>query len=308
MATKNMIELATVMTGELEESIVQKSVTGFFADNILRAKFVGAKTVIIPEAHMSGLGDYDRDTGFAKGSVTISNTPFTLSMDRGRQFMIDAEDADESGIADLAGKLLRNYSKEYIVPEIDAYVLSKVAGYAVGKGQTVSVPDGGTFSDSVYSMIMQGATAAQNELGFDEDLVVFVNAEGMAALETSPEIQRSLSVGEFERGGVSVKVKTLNGMPILPVSSARMHTAFEFYNGVDTGEEQGGFAPTSSASKIGILIVPKDAVSLVKKAERIRYFAPDENQQADAHRFDFRMYYDAFVRNARGKGIYAYVY
>ena len=308
MASKNMLELATVMTGELEESIVQKAVTGFFADNVLRAKFVGAKTVIIPEADMSGLGDYDRASGFAKGSVTITNTPYTLSMDRGRQFMIDREDMDETGIADLAGKLMRSYSTDYIAPEIDAYVLSKIAGYAVGAGQVVTVPEDGSFSDSVYAMIMDGATKAHDVLGFDEDLVVFVNAEGMAALETSPEMQRWLSVSDFERGGVTVKVKTINGMPIIPVASTRMHTAFKFNNGVDEGQLQGGFVPMDNASKIGILIVPKSAVSLVKKTERVRYFDSEENQQADAHRFDFRVYYDAFIRNNRSTGIYAYVY
>ncbi|MFQ8954188.1 MAG: hypothetical protein ACLR56_14990 [Oscillospiraceae bacterium] len=38
-----------------------------FADNALAAKFVGAKTVIIPDVDFQGLADYDRDTGFTKG-------------------------------------------------------------------------------------------------------------------------------------------------------------------------------------------------------------------------------------------------
>ena len=63
-----------------------------------RAKFIGAKTVNIPTVGMSGLGDYDRDTGFARGGVSVTHQPFTLTQDRGVSFQIDAQDADESGI------------------------------------------------------------------------------------------------------------------------------------------------------------------------------------------------------------------
>lgn len=69
------------MTDELDLAIVQKPVSGFFADNNLRGKFVGAKTVLIPEMAVSGLGDYDRDTGFVRGSISVTAKPYTLSMD-----------------------------------------------------------------------------------------------------------------------------------------------------------------------------------------------------------------------------------
>ena len=72
----NLITFAQTMTGELDKAVVSKPVTGFFADNALRSRFVGAKTVLIPEMEMSGLGDYDRDTGFVKGSLfSIGGTP-----------------------------------------------------------------------------------------------------------------------------------------------------------------------------------------------------------------------------------------
>ena len=91
----NLESISVKMTDELDKAVVQKPVTGFMADNNLRGKFVGTKTVMIPEVNVSGLGDYDRDTGFVQGSVTIGRTPYTLSMDRGRTFQIDAQDEDE---------------------------------------------------------------------------------------------------------------------------------------------------------------------------------------------------------------------
>ena len=44
----NNISNAEKYAAELDKALVQKSVTGFLADNVLKAQFVGAKTVIIP--------------------------------------------------------------------------------------------------------------------------------------------------------------------------------------------------------------------------------------------------------------------
>ena len=56
--------------------------------------------------------------------------------------------------------------------------------------------------------------------------------------------------------------------------------------------------PTDDAKDIGMLILPKTAASLVKKSEKIRVFEPDTNQGADAYKFDYRVYYDTFVKKS----------
>ena len=126
----NTILTATRYSDALDQAFMQKSVTSFFADNALRTKFVGAKTVIIPDVDFAGLVDYDRDSGFARGALTIANTPFTMEMDRARSIQLDREDEDETGIANLAGKVLGEYVRTKVVPECDAYVLSTLAGIA----------------------------------------------------------------------------------------------------------------------------------------------------------------------------------
>ena len=101
----NTLAFANALTEELDKATVQSAVTGFMADNALRTKFVGARTVLIPHVEMDGLGDYDRDSGFARGAVTLSSQSCVLAMDRARTFQIDREDNDETGIAGLAGEL-----------------------------------------------------------------------------------------------------------------------------------------------------------------------------------------------------------
>ena len=102
----NTILTATKYSDALDKVFTQKSVTSFFEDNALRTKFVGAKTVIIPDIDFAGLVDYDRDTGFARGTIAVAQTPYTMEMDRARSVSIDSEDMDETGIANLAGKIL----------------------------------------------------------------------------------------------------------------------------------------------------------------------------------------------------------
>lgn len=300
----NTLEFCEKLTGELDKLFVQGPVTGFFTDNVLRSKFVGAKTVLLPEMELSGLGDYDRDTGFIKGTVTVSNQPYTLKMDRARSFQLDREDEDETGIANLAGQVLGEFVRTRVVPEVDAYCLSKLAGLAVTKGHTVS----GTPDTEAFKMFNEACAAVQNEVGFDEPLVCFVNPTVWAAIQNSPELSRHISVTEFKKGDVYYEVKSINGIPLFPVADNRMKSAYNFYDGSTEGEENGGFAPAENAQSVGLLILPKKAASLVKKTESVRTFDPSQNQAADAYKFDYRTYYDLIVKNSAADSIYAYVY
>lgn len=297
-------QFAAKFTGELDKLFVQGPVTGFFTDNVLRSKFVGAKTVLIPEMDMVGLGDYDRDTGFIKGSVSVSNKPYTLSMDRARSFQLDREDEDETGIANLAGQVMGEFVRTKVVPEVDAYVLSKLGGLAVTEGQTVT----GTPATEIIKMFNEACLKVQNEAGFDEPIVCFVNPTVWAAIQDTSELNRQLVINDFKKGDLTLKVKSINGIAILPVADARMKTAYTFLDGITGGEEEGGFTPADNAKSIGMLVMPKKAASLVRKSEKIRTFSPDQNQAADAYKFDYRTYYDVIVKNSAKKSIYAYVY
>ena len=297
----NTIAFKTELTTELDKKLVQGAQVGIFADNNLRAKFIGAKTVSIPVMGMSGLGDYDRDTGFARGGVSVSHTPFTLTQDRGVSFQIDREDADESGIPDLAGQVMGEFVRTKVVPEVDAYVLSKLAGVATEKVHTIT----GTLVSNVLKMITEAIAKAQNAVGYDEELVCFVDSTAYAALQNTPEISRYLVMNDFKKGELAIKVATLNGVAILPVQDSRMKTAYTFHDGT---ADEFGFAPTGTAKSIGFIVMPKRGASLVKKTEQVRTFAPGENVNADAWKLDYRLYYDVVTKDSMVDGIYVHTY
>ena len=300
----NLESISIKMTDELDKAVVQKPVTGFMADNNLRGKFVGTKTVMIPEVNISGLGDYDRDTGFVSGTVAVTAKPFTLTMDRGRSFQLDREDGDESGIANLAGQVMGEFVRTRVVPEVDAYVLSKLAGLAVTKSQTVT----GTPAEEAYTMLSEAIAKAQNAVGYEEELVAFVDGSMLKALQDSPEISRHLVMNEFKKGELHTQVTSLNGVAILPVPDSRMKSAYDFYDGTTSGQEAGGFTPADGAKSVGLLLVPRRAASLIKKTEQVRCFDPAHNLKADAWKLDYRLYYDVVVKDSLSGGIYAYVY
>ena len=298
----NILQAAQRWAPELDKKAIQAAVTGNFADNVLRAKFVGAKTVIIPELDMGGLATYNRDTGFVKGSLVVAGTPYTLSQDRGRTFSIDAQDEDETGVANLAGQVMSEFIRTKVAPEMDAYVLSKLGAHAIAEGTTVTVS-----SNKYCDAIVTAITAAHNAVGFDEDLICYINADTYAKLMNDAGLSKYIRVDEFKRGEITTRVKYINDVPIIPVTDARMYTAFNFLDGTTSGQEEGGFVPANTTA-LGFVVVPRRAVSLVRKTEKVRVFAPDVNQVADAYKFDFRIYYDCFIKNSMRGAVFAYTY
>ncbi len=293
----NSIENAVKYSDELDRMFEQKSVTGFFADNALATKFVGAKTVIIPDVDFQGLADYDRDTGFTRGAITVSNNSYTMLMDRARSLQIDREDMDETGIANLAGKILGEYVRTKVVPECDAYVLSKLAGLAATRANTI---DGDI--EKPFEALCKLINEVQSVAGYDEELVAFLDSGMYAALMNSSEISRMITVSDFKQGEINLKVNSLNGVALLPVVSERMKTAYTFNT-----SGAGGFVPMNSAREIYMLVCPKRSAHLVKKTEQMRIFTPEQNIDADAYKFDYRIYYDVFVSGSALDTIWAWL-
>lgn len=297
----NNIAFATKFATELDTLLVQKSQAAILEDKGMAAKFVGAHEVKLPVIGFAGLGDYDKETGFAKGAVSVTQQVFTLTQDRARSFSIDREDMDETGIANLAGSVMSEFVRTKVAPEVDAYTFSTIATKANGAGQTVALGDGETLVKNVYGLIANAIGKVNDATGFTgEDIILYVNPTVYAALMATPEIHRHLRVDEFKHGEISTKVQKIDNATIIPVSDNRMKTAYNFGND--------GFEVAGGAESVGIIAMPKNAAMLVKKTEKIRTFSPDVNQTADAYKFDYRLYYDVLVKDSMKGTIYTYTY
>ncbi len=293
----NSIENAAKYSQALDTLFSQKSATGFFADNAMAKKFVGAKTVIIPDINYQGLADYDRDTGFTRGAITVSNASYTMKMDRARSLQIDREDMDETGIANLAGKILGDYVRTKVIPECDAYVISKLAGLAISRSNTLN----GVLAKP-YEALCDLIHEVQEKVGFDEELVAFIDSRIYAKLQKSDELSRQITVSDFKQGDLNLKVNSINGVALIPVVSERMKTAYTF-----NSTAAGGFTPAANAKEVYMLVCSKKSAHLIRKTEQMRIFTPEQNLDADAYKFDYRIYYDVFVKTSQLDSIWAWV-
>ena len=155
-------------------------------------------------------------------------------------------------------------------------------------------------ADKPFEALIKLINEVQAVAGYDEELVAFIDSYMFAALQNSAEISKMITVSEFKQGEVNLKVKSLNGVALIPVVSERMKTAYDF------GAES-GFKPAANTSETYMLVCPKSAAHLVKKTENMRIFTPEQNIDADAYKFDYRIYYDVFVKKSGLDTVWAWV-
>ena len=150
--------------------------------------------------------------------------------------------------------------------------------------------------EAPYSAFAELINNVQSTVGYDEEIVCFVDSTAYAALCASDEFSRMITISDFKQGDINLKVKSINGVAIIPVVSERMRTKYTF-------DEQ-GFHTVSCSSQVFMLALPKSAAHLVKKTEKMRVFTPEQNSSADAYKFDYRIYYDVFVKESEADAIW----
>lgn len=293
----NTLEYAKVFQTELDKKIEEQLTSAWMDSNAGQVKYTGGDEVKIPKISLVGLGDYDKDAGFKQGSVTLSYETMKLTQDRGRTFQLDSQDVDETNFVASAGMVMGEFQRTQVVPEVDAYRYAKIYEKAkTGHSSTYTA----TAKDIIDKLEADIATV-QDKMGDNEPLVICMNRKVHALLNNAEGIQKYINVGDFNNGFISTKVKIFNDVPILDVPSARFKTAYTF-NAGDTADK-GGFEAASGALEMNWIIIARRAAIAVVKTDKIRIFAPDVNQKADAWKIDYRKYHDLWVKDNALDGI-----
>lgn len=288
----NTIAYATLFQQALDKAAVAKLTSGWMDANAGQVIYNGGKEVKIPKMNMDGLGDYSRSNGFTQGSITLEYETKTMTMDRGRTFMLDSMDVNESNFVANATNVMGQFQATKVVPEIDAYRYSKIASLAIAGKVAIG---GNTIDETnVLKLLKADITAIEDIVG-DIPLVITMSTPIAAILDQNEKISKRLDVTEFTKGDVITKVKSFDGHPIVKVPSARMKTAYTFYDGKTEGQTAGGFIAASSAKNINWIITPMYAPIAVNKTDKVRIFDPNINQDADAWKLDYRKYHDLWI-------------
>ena len=263
--------------------------------NALVRETADAKTVLIAQTSMSGLGDYSRADGFVAGDLTLTWKPYTFEYDRGRTFQIDAmDDMETMGLA--FGSLAGEFVRVKVTPEIDAIRFAK---YATNAGTTVAATL--TNKTAVSAIATAEVDMEEKEVALN-NCVLFMTPPVYGYVKDDTEhFQRTLVPSENPNRNFG----SFDEMPIAKVPQSRFYTAVNTLSGKD-GEAAGGFAKAEGAKDINFMIIDRASVVQLVKHGKIRVFDPDTNQSADAYKVDYRIYHDAWVLDNKKNGIYCH--
>lgn len=295
----NVLEYSKIFQPSLDKQVVQESTTGWMEANANLVKYNGGNEVKLPNILMDGLADYDRTTGFVGGDVTLEWKTYALTQDRGRTFSIDAMDVDETNFVVTAGTVMGEFQRTMVVPEIDAYRYSKLATLAIGASQTRSLA---ITADNIVDELLADLNGMEDVIGAKE---VVITMNPILAGQLAKAGKDYISKAMLAKGALSVEVQSFNDNAIAKAPSKLLKTAFEFNDGTTVGQESGGFKAADGALDINWLISTKDAPIAISKTDKVRTFAPDTNQKADAWKIDYRKYHDLWVPASKLTSIYA---
>lgn len=294
-SVNNNIALAELYLPILDEVYKQESKTAILDATGARVDFMGGNKINLFKTSVNGLGNYNRNQGFVTGDVTGTWEQHELTQDRGRGFLVDDMDNEETlGMAfgTLAGEFIRTE----VIPEIDAYAFSKMAGTS---GILTGTPADLTASSGVPNLISEGQYQMGDAEVPEEGRILFVSELCYRYLKDG--ITRYVANSDT---GINRTVETYDGMRVVKVPKIRFNTLITLYDGTTSGQEAGGYVPTAGGFPINFMIVHPSAVMKIVKHEVPRVFAPNINQSADAWLFQYRIYHDLFVMDNHVQGIY----
>jgi hypothetical protein len=284
----NTLEYAIIFMTALDEQFMLESTTSWMEANASQVHYNGGRKVKIPKITTTGMGDYDRDTGFPRGGVTLEWEERELTRDRGKEFILDSMDVNETNFVANAAMVMGDFQRQWVIPEVDSFRYSEIFQLANQKLRSGAyTPATGT----IYDELKDNITAIQDVIGDNEPLVIAISNAAANVLDKSTDIEKHISVDDFANGALQTKVKSLDGIPMFRIPSARFKTDYTFATGVSTF----GFAPSSVAMQINWIIMSRRAVIAIVKTDKPRIWTPEQNQDMDAWKIQYRKFHDLWV-------------
>lgn len=280
----NTIALAKNYTSLLDEVYRAASVTSdLIGDPAMTRAGANANEIIYPQITVTGLGDYDRNSGYTTGAVDLKWKTATFNYDRGTKISVDVMDNEESrNLAfGMAGATLM---REKIAPEADAFTFATIAALDnISKGT-------GTISNA--EQFLDALLTAWSKMDNDE-----VPQEQRMLYTTSALLNSVMSLDTTKSREILAKFAVKKVVP-----QARFYTAIDLLDGKSPGEEAGHYKKATSAADIDFMIVHKPAIIKFDKHIASDIIPASANPDADADLIKYRKYgmVDAYANKRAG--------
>ena len=304
----NTLATATLFQNKLDKVAIQEAVTGWMDANAGQVIYNGGAEVKIPKMSVQGLGDYDRDNGYQQGGVTLEYETRKMTQDRGRKFQLDPMDVNENNFVTTAAAVMGEFQRMYVVPEIDAYRLSKIATEAITAKKAGMVTYGytpGAEQTSALRKLKEGIKAVRKmgyNTGYNTPLIVHATPDFIMELEL--ELAGKITAVTFSQGGINTQVPSVDSVPLISTPSNRMYTAIKINDGKTGGQEQGGYKKGDTAKDINFMILPRTTPIAITKQDIMRIFDPTVNQKLNAWQMDYRRFHDLWVLDNKIDSVY----
>ncbi len=252
--------------------------------NLSRAG-ANANEIIYPQISVTGLGEYDRNSGYTTGAVDLKMKTVAFNYDRGTKITVDVMDNEESrNLAfGMAGATLM---REKVAPEADAFTFATLAALENISKATGGITDGSQFLDALLT--------AWSKMDEDE-----VPQEGRMLYATSTLLNSVMALDTTKSREILGKFGVKKVVP-----QARFYTAIELLDGKTTGEEAGHYRKAAAGQDISFMIIHKPAIIKFDKHIASNFIRAESNPDADADIIKYRKYGLVDAYGNKRAGIY----
>lgn len=265
------------------------------SDDSLAKAGANANEIIIPKIDMDALGDYDRNSGYTNGDVTMTNETVKFNYERGRMFTVDAMDDEET--AGLAyGRLASEFIRTKVAPEGDAFRFATYAGVS-GISKVATPATLSTGADVISALRVATNKMDEDEVPY-ENRILFITPTLKGLVDDLDTTKSKEVLARFSQ--------------IVLVPQTRFYTAIDMLDGKTSGETKGGYKRHAKGSDTGdtngadinFMVIHKGAVMQYNKHIAPKVITPEANQTSDGWKFGYRKYGLADVYENKVAGIY----
>ena len=260
-----------------------------------RFRPLNGKTVYIPVVTTSGARAVNRDSidGVFNRNFDIDWQAMTLTMDREWDTLVDPIDVIETNEVATIANVTRVFNEQKKVPEQDAYMSMKLAGFAAANG--------GTSSESLTSanILAEWDKALEymtNQRVNRDRVRCKITPAAYKLLKQATGITRFIEVTNGI-AAVDRNVAKLDGVEIMEVPADMMKTSYVFTN---------GWAIGSSAAQINFVLYDPEAIAAPIIYD-VAMMSPGSAQTKGKDIYYERYYYDVFMLAQRKAGVYAHI-
>ena len=261
-----------------------------------RFRPLSGKTVMVPIVTTTGARAVNRDSidGSFSRNFDIDWQAMTLTMDREWDTLVDPLDVVETNEVATIANVTRVFNEQHKVPEQDAYMSMKLAGFASAHG--------GTSTESLTSSTIlaewdKALEYMTNQRVNRDRVKCKMTPAAYKLLKQATGVTRFIEVTNGVQA-VDRNVAKLDGVEIMEVPADMMKTAYTFTSGwaIDT----------VNAQQINFVLYDPDAIAAPIVYD-VSMMSPGSAQTKGKDIYYERYYYDVFMLAQRGAGVYAHL-